>query len=437
MTGKFAFTPWNATKFFVPLSIQAMSQCLTYPLVGIVVAHGAGGANEFSAFAQGQMVMFLLGTLGYGLVTTGMVYAKDRIGYKRFVHVNTLLMLCVAALQVLLVLPGVAPLVFGKLLGLEGMQLAVARWSLLTSLPAQMSFYMRNIPQVILYNEHETSIANAATILRIIITASLAPLFYWGGLVGWGWGAVCFNGPVILEAIVMWWFARPYVRTLPLKRKGNEKVTVAKVFFFNIPLSLGGCLLMGAVFILNAIINRTPDGADMLAIHLVAVGLINPLSYGALRNQAVAIGFPQTSPRDNRTFLFSICSGVCLSMILLLVLLPGVSEWYFCHVQNLKAWQEPLACNAICIALILPIVQSMRGHAEGLAASRKRPKSILIGQATFLVTLVMTLGGLFVCEVSGYMMGVIALCVATALTLVAIRVALCFGPKPFKEEDVA
>ena len=55
---KFTFTPWNATRFFVPLFLQAASQSLTYPLVGVVVAHGLHGAREFSAFSQGFMLMF-------------------------------------------------------------------------------------------------------------------------------------------------------------------------------------------------------------------------------------------------------------------------------------------------------------------------------------------------------------------------------------------
>ena len=89
-TSKFEFTPWNATTFFFPLCIQAASQGLTYPLVGGVVAHGVGAAAEYSAFSQGLMILFFLGTLGYGLISTGMVYAKDRGGYRRFIQVNTI-----------------------------------------------------------------------------------------------------------------------------------------------------------------------------------------------------------------------------------------------------------------------------------------------------------------------------------------------------------
>jgi hypothetical protein len=329
------YTPWAATRFFVPLCIQAMSQGLTYPLVGCVVANGPGKALEYSAFSQGLMVMFFFGTLGFGLVTTGMMYARDRIGYIRFSSVNHMLMLIVLALQSLLVIPVVANAIFGFILGLNGWQMDVARWSLFWAFPAQMGFFLRNIPQVVLYNEHRTSIANAATILRVVVTALLSPLLYALGCVGWQWGCVALSLPVLMEAALMYWFARPSVKRLPFKLKGMEKVTRLKVFLFNIPLSLGGLFLMFSVFILGAVINRTPNGETMLAIHLVAIGLVNPLSYGAMRNQAVAIGFPQTSLRDQRTFLFALCSGLVLGLTLLPIQLPGLSQWYFCHVQNL------------------------------------------------------------------------------------------------------
>ena len=247
---KFAFTPWNATKFFVPLFLQAASQSLTYPLVGVVVAHGLHGPAEFSAFSQGFMIMFLIGTLGFGLITTGMVYAKDLLGYLRFQKVNTLVMILISAIQLLLALPLPARLVFGSLLGLEGVQLEIARWSMLLGLPAQLGFLVRNGAQVLLYNDHATGLANLATILRILLTALLAPAFYALGLVGWTWGCVCLTLPVFIESGAMIWFARAYARRLPRLLRDGERAPVAKIFLFNIPLSLGGTLLSLSVFML-------------------------------------------------------------------------------------------------------------------------------------------------------------------------------------------
>ena len=75
------FTPARATRFFVPLLLQAFSQCLTYPLVAAIVSHGELGVKGYAAFAQGQTVMFMIGALGSGLVLTGRARARATFAF--------------------------------------------------------------------------------------------------------------------------------------------------------------------------------------------------------------------------------------------------------------------------------------------------------------------------------------------------------------------
>lgn len=424
LSNKFAFTPWNATKFFTPLCIQAISQSLTYPLVGAIVAHGPGGTLEYGAFIQGLIVMFLFGCLGSGLVTTGMVFAKDKVGYYRYIKVNNLVMVIVATLQVLCFLRPVADVVFGRILDLGGMQFEVARYSMLGSILAQMGFFQRNVSQVILYNAHKTSLANLATILRIVITVGLSPIFFRLGMTGWAWGCVALSLPVFFEMCLMRYLARKHIRNLPNSTAQSKEATCRRQFLFNIPLSLGGCLLTLSVFMLNAVVNRTSDGANMLTIHILAMGLINPASYGALRCQAVAIAFPKTHGRDHRTFLFSLCAGIVISLVLLMLQIPLIAKWYFGTVQNLSEEFIPLARHAVLLSTAVPILQALRAHAEGLAAYQKRPNAILAGQAVFLGAVLTSLTILYFLGTPGYIMGVRSLIVASFATFVTIRLGL-------------
>jgi hypothetical protein len=61
---------------------------LTYPLVAMVASHGPGGTLNLAGVAQSNIVMFLVGAMGAGLVTTGMVFGKSRLGFSRFFAVN-------------------------------------------------------------------------------------------------------------------------------------------------------------------------------------------------------------------------------------------------------------------------------------------------------------------------------------------------------------
>src|ERR1039458_8115199 len=95
------------TAHFVPIALQAASQSLSYPLVAMVAAHGEGGALNLAGVAQSNLIMFMVATLGAGLVTAGMVFARTRQGYAHFVAINNLLSLATAAIQVALCIPAV------------------------------------------------------------------------------------------------------------------------------------------------------------------------------------------------------------------------------------------------------------------------------------------------------------------------------------------
>lgn len=428
---RFAFTPWNATLFFVPLAIQAMSQSLTYPLVSSIVSHGPKGSDEFSAFMQGIIVMFMFGTLGYGLVTTGMVFAKSRTGYQRFARVNTLIMLLVGVLQLIMSLPFFGNLLFVKLIGTNPDVAEIARLSMRYSIPAQMAFFMRNVPQVVLFNEHKTAVANWATMLRIALTVMISGLFVKWGWVGWKWGALGLTLPVFLEFGLTWFFARPYVAAL--EDYEEPAASGARMFLFNIPLSLGGFLLSLSVLMLNGVVNRTDNGAVMLAIHQIAIGIANPASYAALRCQAMAIAFPQRDEKDWRTFFFALFAGLTLAGVVLLLQIPAVSRWYFGSVQNLIPEHIVLAKRVMLVAVLIPILQALRGHAEGLAACRKRPNAILAGQAVYLAALTVTLFILFYAHTPGYLIGIAAITIAIAAAFLTIRLGLMLA---FYEEPL-
>lgn len=125
------YTPARATRFYIPLLLQAFSQSLTYPLVAGIAAHGPFGEGTYAAFAQGQTIMFMIGALGGGLVMTGMVFARTRPGYRAFIRLNTAMMLALLAAQTLLALPPFDALIFRNYLGLAPHLVETARQTLL------------------------------------------------------------------------------------------------------------------------------------------------------------------------------------------------------------------------------------------------------------------------------------------------------------------
>ncbi len=415
------FTPKRATKFYIPLLLQAFSQSLTYPLVAAIVSNGKLGVDALAAFAQGQTVMFMIGALGGGLVMTGMVFAKTLSGYRSFVKLNNWMMAVLISIQILACLPPFHSWIFSSMLNLPPHLASIARETLFWCFIMQMGFFLRNVPLVVLFNARASFEANVATAVRIIITALCPYFFIRYGLTGAMWGVVAISGPCLVELFLTWFFARKYIKELYDANESANDASVIDQFKFSFPISFGSGLLAMAPFMVAAFVGRSDNSIAMLAIHYVTIGIANPVAYASLRMQAVAIQFPPEYKGDMRMIKFSIVSGLCLGVIPLLMALPGVSDWYFGSLQNLPENHICIAQTVMCIYSFWPLIQTLRGHAEGYCAWSKKPSAIMVGQITHLSALILTLATSLYCGMAGWRMPITAIFDANISALISIH----------------
>ena len=443
------FSVGNVTRFYVPLLLQAFSQSLTYPLVAGIVTHGAFGVNALTAFSQGQMIMFMIGALGGGLVMTGMVFARTWYGYVSFRRLNAIMMGVLLALQCVPVVPPFDVWLFEGFFALPPELAETARWTLFYGIVMQASFFLRNVPMVVLFNNYESGKANVATLVRIGVTLACAGVFPHVGWTGAYWGLVALTLGVMVELAVTWLYARPYVAALPNRpngsRQGDSKRTTTREppnlstsqhlnltweqFRFTMPLSLGGFLLMLSPLCIAAFVGRTENAADMLAIHYVTLGVANPVSYAALRMQAVSIQFQPEYEGDRRLLAYAVCAGLCLGVIPLLFSTPLVGDWYFGHYQNVPERILDTARLAIGIYSVITVIHAIRGRVEGLAAARKRPKAVMAGQIAYTAGLFCTCAVLLPFGCAGWVIAISAIYVAPICATAAIYATLHLGGK--------
>ena len=430
MTPRVQFGIGRVTRFYVPLLLQAFSQSLTYPLVAGIVTHGPFGVNALTAFSQGQMIMFMIGALGGGLVMTGMVFGTNRRGYLNFRRLNGILMVALLLLQCIPALPPLNRLVFEGFFALPPDLADLARWTLLLGVVMNGSFFLRNVPMVVLFNNLQSGKANTATFIRILLTMACAAVFPRIGLVGAYWGLLALTLGCIVEYVITWLYARPYVRTLLSEEGADAAVgdSVATQFRFTLPLSLGGFLLMVSPLIVAAFVGRTENAADMLAIHYVTLGVANPVAYAALRMQAVAIEFPPEYKGDHRLLWFALAAGAVLGIIPFIFSLPHLGGWYFGSYQNVPPRILGTARLAVGIYSFICLIQVVRGRVEGLAAIRKRPDAVMAGQIGYTVALLTTLAILRPFGIAGWAMAVTAIFVAPAFAATSVYAALAFRP---------
>ena len=398
-------------KFYIPLGVQGISMSLTYPLVGSVVSHGRFGAEEYSVFAQAQSVMFLVASVGNGLVTTGMIFARTRTGMRNFVRLSFFLAFVACLLQLACALPPLDSLILGRLYHLEGELFDVARQSLLFSIPMNFAFFARNPYLANLFSEKRSDKAILATFFRIGLTWAGSIVFVRLGLTGWKWGLSLTTVAVIIESFLCRLFALPYIRRLE-DTPGAEIASVLRQCAFTIPLSLGGTMINISTVMVAIFLTLTPDPITSRTIHYVVMGIINPFNAAALRMQSTTIAFPPEKYGKTRIAAFAVGIGL---------LFCSVSF----GVQTLSPEQISFAMNAMLIVAAAPVIQSLRGNAEGLAALRRRPNATLSGQMAYLATLVCVFFLLVrFAPVKGYVMGAISIVAAQFAAFVTLRIAL-------------
>ena len=371
--------------YFLPLALQAASQSLSYPLIAMVASHGPGGALNLAGVAQANIIMFMVATLGAGLVTAGMVFARTRQGYAHFMAVNNLLMLATAVIQVVVCIPVVGHLVFGTLLRLPVSIETAASQAFPLTILLNILFYARNPYQVLLYNHGAAGRASTPTFARIGLTLAMSPLFCGLGLVGPRWALVCQTFPVGLETLLSWWYSRPYAAALP--EDAAPSAGRRKILLFTLPLSLGGFLMTLSSMILGGVIARAGAPERMLPVYYLAAGLANPAAYAASRVQNVVIAFPPRFRGDTQALRFSALAGAFVSLVPLLFLLPGLGHWYYVTVQRLPPGDLSLVYATVLLFVGFPITVALRCHREGLAALEHRTPTILAGDMAYVAAL--------------------------------------------------
>jgi hypothetical protein len=409
-------------RFFVPLAIQAASQALCYPLVAMVASRGPGGPLNLAGLAQANIVMFFFGMFAISYVTTGMVFAKTREGYQKFRLVTLLTGFTVIVIQALLCTPILAHFIFGKIISLPPAIEQPARITFLVSIPLQFLFFLRIPYFVVMYIGRATGKASFATIGRITLTALLSPLFCVLGLVGPVWAVVCLTIPVAMEVLISRIFARPFLASL--KPSPGSPPGAGEIFWFNLPLSIGGYFLSVSAIILAGFIARAPDPGRILPVYYLALGLANPMAFAATRIQTIVLAFPPQSNKDRRTLYFALTAGFVLGLLPLVFTLPGLIEFYYVKLQMLNPQDIQLARITAVFLMFFPFSVAIRAQSEGLAAWHKKPVTVLTGHALFLATIITTGSALLKIGVPGHLIGPVGLTLGSLASSATMRIFL-------------
>jgi hypothetical protein len=278
-----------------------------------------------------------------------------------------------------------------------------------------------------MYNRHWTARASSATMLRIILTAALSPIFCLLGWVGPLWAVVCLTFPVMLEVFVSRWLALPALKELT--GNADPLPTRKEIFFFNLPLSISGYLLTFSSIILGAFIARAAEPERMLPVYYLALGLATPAAFGAARLQEVVLAFGADKAVHGRLLGFAITAGTVLGFLPLIFILPGLDEFYYVRLQNLSVNDLNLVRLTAITLTIFPLCAAIRAQGEGLAGIAKKTVVVTLGQTAYLTMVLISGAAALILGVKGIYIGAISLCMGNLSSTSFLRLLLRKGDK--------
>ena len=146
------------------------------------------------------------------------------------------------------------------------------------------------------------------------------------------WAVVCLSIPVAMEVVIARIFAARFMTSLKATR--TDIPTAREIFWFNLPLAIGGYFLAVSGVALGAFIARAPDPERILPVYYLALGLANPVAFAATRIQTVVLAFPPPATDSNRLGRFAAATGIVLGVLPLLCILPSTADLYYVVLQN-------------------------------------------------------------------------------------------------------
>jgi len=411
-------------KFFIPLALQAMSQSLTYPILAMVAARGAGRTMELAAYAQSSNLLFMLYTLSSGIITTGLVYAKTRGGYRTFLKANYIVLAIITVCHSVVCLPVISRAIFRTLFGLPAEIGEPAVRAFRYMLPLSVLFILRNPYQVMLFNVNRSDKAFLATAARIVTAAVLALAFSHLKMGGVFYAAVVQFSAIVVEVLLSRQLALKYLRSLQLSEGVGERTSLGEMLRFSFIFSLGGFFITLSTALIGAFIARAPDPAVTLPVYYVTRGLANPLAFGAVRITAVVINFHGDRQRNRSVFGFACVAGLVLSVVPLFFLTPWLFHGYYVVLQKFTAESYRHIRQITLIMALLPLINAVCSYVYGKAAYLKKPIAVLAGQSIFLGAAVSTAFILLDLGVPGHILGACATIFATIVSGLVIQASL-------------
>jgi len=416
--------------FWYPLALSWLMMSIADPVVSAGITRLPQPELELAAFGVAQPIAILMESPIIYMLGTGVALVRNRAMYQlvwRFMLHLSLLMTLASAL---LFFTPAYHVMTRTLLGLSEDVATAARPAMQLLLLWPAAIGLRRFLQGVLIRHGYTRHITWGTMFRLAtLTVTMAVGVWFGGLPGAALGGLAMVLSVIIEAVVIAWWARPIVRTHIFGRvespdQSQPDMSYAGMWRFYLPLAATDVMRVISRPLVVAGIARSAMPASSLAAFPVAFGLGMFFSSPMRASHEVVIALLKDERSYKALRRFVVLSGVILSLVMAILVFTPLDRFYFTVLLGVPAEIKPLAVLGAQFMVPITFLMAWQNLYRGRLIKRHDTRSIQFGMAVNLVSMLLALTlGVSVGLASGVVVGTASVILAYAVEVVVLNTA--------------
>ncbi len=381
---------------WLPLALSWVMMSIASPIVSAGISRLPNAAVNLAAYGVTMDIAVLVESPIIMVLSASVALIQGRASYALVRRFVTHLSIVLTALGLLVYFTPLYDPLFLGLIRVPPEVAEAAHPALRLMLLWPMAIGWRRLYQGILISRGRTRLVTYGTVWRLVTLVAMTAL---GVALGWPGavvGGAALAMSVIVEALVILWWAQPLARGVAAveeDRQATPVMSYRQFIVFYLPLAATDVMRVVSRPVTVAGIARAASTTLSLAAWPPALGLSNLMSSGVMALQEIVLAQIKASAGQRRLGFFALGVGVAFTVLQALLTLTPLADWYFRQAIGLPPEVEALALPTAQVLLPLPLLLAARNFGRGILIARRQSGHVQRAMAANLVALSLCLIG--------------------------------------------
>ncbi len=389
---------------------------ISSPILNSAISMYPGSVLQIAGFAASFAVAVLLHSPVFAIQQIAIARAGDKISVKRLLIYFLSLAFILLIINTLIAFTVLGKWIFTHFIGASEEVSQIAGKSIMAFLPLPVYIAFRGVFQGLLIRNQKTTVISVATGIRLIsLVLQLYVLHLFGFKITAHLAAAALSTAVLVETLVLIPQTVKLYKILPPGKK--EDYFLRKTTAFSFPLIFSMILWTSSAFFLTSIVGHSTERDAALAITGIVFSSIGWFLTSPVKPiMQMVMVYSENNSAIESVKKFSANLTLLLTLVLLLIQIPPVSNFFFSRIFILDEPLRVLARQSMWLILAFPYLIARRAYLQGhlIRVDQTRPVSFAAAVRILLLILALIASSGYSFR-NGAFMGIFILLVSIAL----------------------